>query len=134
MRIVIDTNAMVSGIFWPGPPSQILELWAQRKIHLLVSEEILSEYIRVIEELSLERGEPELANKWTAFIVQNAIITQAPSICLDCTDLDDNKFVDCAVAGKCDYVISGDKALLKLNPFLGIPIIKPSAFLKIILK
>jgi putative PIN family toxin of toxin-antitoxin system len=47
IKIVLDTNVFVSGIFWSGPPHQILEAWQQRKIKLIVSEDILDEYIRV---------------------------------------------------------------------------------------
>lgn len=52
MRIVLDTNVFVSGIFFSGPPSRILEAWRDGKIELAISPDILSEYQRVGNELS----------------------------------------------------------------------------------
>ena len=51
MRIVLDTNVFVSGIFFTGPPYQILRAWRDRKIELVVSPEILEEYQRVSDIL-----------------------------------------------------------------------------------
>ena len=52
MRIVLDTNVFVSGIFFTGPPHQILEAWRDGKVQLLVSPSILEEYHRVAIELT----------------------------------------------------------------------------------
>jgi putative PIN family toxin of toxin-antitoxin system len=51
MKIVLDTNLIVSGIFWGGTPAKILELWQRKKIQLLASEPILDEYLKTIEKL-----------------------------------------------------------------------------------
>jgi len=47
MKVVLDTNVLVLGIFFAGPPSMIVQFWRNRKIELLVSPEILEEYYRV---------------------------------------------------------------------------------------
>ena len=52
MRIVLDTNVFISGIFFSGPPSQVLKAWKGKHIQIVLSEEILTEYQRVGEELS----------------------------------------------------------------------------------
>ena len=52
MKIVLDTNVFISGIFFGGPPSDILESWRQSKIRIVLTEQILEEYQRVGEELS----------------------------------------------------------------------------------
>ncbi len=52
MRIVLDTNVFVSGIFFTGPPHHILRAWRDGKVHLVISPEILEEYSRVAEVLS----------------------------------------------------------------------------------
>jgi predicted nucleic acid-binding protein len=44
VRIILDTNVVISGIFFAGPPYQILKAWREGKLHLLISEEILAEY------------------------------------------------------------------------------------------
>ena len=52
MKVVLDTNVLVSGIFFFGPPATILKSWSRGKIRLMVSPEILDEYRRVSEEVS----------------------------------------------------------------------------------
>jgi len=52
VRIVLDTNVFVSGIFFTGPPHHILCAWRDGKVHLVISPEILEEYSRVAEVLS----------------------------------------------------------------------------------
>ncbi len=52
MKVVLDTNVFISGIFFSGPPSNILQAWKDSKIQILLSKEILLEYRRVAEELS----------------------------------------------------------------------------------
>ena len=56
MQVVLDTNVLVSGVFWRGPASRILELWVKDKIEVVVSPDILTEYRRLLAEL--ERGKP----------------------------------------------------------------------------
>ena len=52
MKIVLDTNVFISGIFFDGPPSKILQSWRQSKTKIFLTEQILSEYQRIGEELS----------------------------------------------------------------------------------
>lgn len=54
MKIVLDTNVFISGIFFSGPPSEILKAWRDTKFQIILSKEILFEYQRVAEELSLK--------------------------------------------------------------------------------
>jgi predicted nucleic acid-binding protein len=54
VRIILDTNVVISGIFFAGPPYQILKAWREGKLHLLISEEILAEYRRVGKTLALQ--------------------------------------------------------------------------------
>src|SRR3989338_5346846 len=73
MQVVLDTNVLVSGVFWRGPASRILELWAKDKIEVVVSPEILTEYQRLLAEMELERS-AGLADAWTVFIAQHATV------------------------------------------------------------
>jgi putative PIN family toxin of toxin-antitoxin system len=52
IRIVLDTNVLMSGIFWSGFPAKILEAWQEKKLKMIISPEILDEYIRVGKILS----------------------------------------------------------------------------------
>ena len=61
MRVILDTNVFVSGVFFSGPPYQILRAWRDGKIQLVVSPEILEEYQRVGEILSEQFSEVDLS-------------------------------------------------------------------------
>ena len=61
MRVILDTNVFVSGVFFSGPPYQILTAWRDGKIQLVVSPEILEEYQRVGEILSEQFSEVDLS-------------------------------------------------------------------------
>ena len=54
MKVVLDTNVLVSGIFFSGPPSWVLRAWSQGKFYLVISPEILDEYTRVSAELAVK--------------------------------------------------------------------------------
>ncbi len=69
MQVVLDTNVLISGIFWGGSPMDLLELWAKEKIEVVVSPLILDEYERVLNEM--ERKRPSgLTDEWQGFIVR----------------------------------------------------------------
>jgi len=71
LRIVMDTNVFVSGVFFSGPPFQILEAWQAREFELIVSREILNEYRRVGEILGEEHPGVDL-KRVLNFVVEHA--------------------------------------------------------------
>jgi putative PIN family toxin of toxin-antitoxin system len=128
MRIVIDTNVVISGIFWKGNPNRILRAWFKDKFDVLISPGILIEYEKVIKRMESGLSAEEI-QKWIEIIVNHSIIIEAPLI-LKVVDVDpdDNKFIECAVFGDADYIISGDRHLLNLNEYEQIKILSPSQF------
>ena len=54
MRIVVDTNVFISSIFFSGPPAQILQAWKEKKLQIVLSQEIIDEYQRVAESTGAE--------------------------------------------------------------------------------
>jgi len=128
LRIVLDTNVFISGVFFIGPPYEILEAWVDKRIQILISSEILHEYQRAGEELSHQYPEIEITPILKSF-TKNAISISVPRLPQPvCVDPDDDKFLACAVAGKAELIISGDKHLLNINDFQGIKIVKPRKF------
>ena len=128
MKIILDTNVLVSGIFFTGPPCQILEAWREGRLHLAISQEILDEYRRVGEILS-EQFPAIVLRPILDLVAANAEIF--PVQCLTepvCDDPDDDKFLACALAAKSKVIVSGDKHLLKVSGFRGIKVIKPREF------
>lgn len=128
MRIVLDTNLLVSGIFWGGVPSKILDLWIDDEISICVSENILTEYSRVIDKIG-KSDRSGLGERWTNFIHQHSLLFQTRSKRKYSRDPDDDKFIHCALASKSIYVVSGDQDLLVLEGVEGVEIITAKDFL-----
>jgi uncharacterized protein len=128
MKLVIDTNVFVAGIFWYGPPYTILEAWQAKKIHVAMTTDILDEYNRVAEILQKKYPRVHLTSiiEWVTRYTEvcyPAVLSKPISI-----DPDDDKFIACALAAKANYIISGDKDLLDVSGVFGIQVVKPRAF------
>ena len=128
MRIVLDTNVFISGIFFTDPPYEILIAWRDGRVQLLVSPSILDEYRRIGGELALRFRGVDLKAILDLLTVQAEIVLAPtlPPVIHD--DPSDDKFLEAAVAGNASHIISGDKHLLTLSEFQGIQILKPRDF------
>ena len=130
MRVVIDTNVIISGVFFGGAPSKVLQVWRDGNTTLVLSPAILDEYRRVGEELSRRHTGISLT-PFLSLVVAYAEIIEPPNLPeLVCRDADDDKFISCAVAGKCLFIISGDHDLLDVGEYRGVGIVTPRAFLE----
>jgi uncharacterized protein len=134
MKIVLDTNVFVSGIFFGGPPAAILTAWQEGYVELVVSVEILQEYERVCSELAA--ASPGIdAGPFLALITLTALLVQSPLLATQiCSDPDDDKFLACAIAAGVKHVISGDKQLLATTGYQGVQVIRPREFVDQYLK
>lgn len=129
MKIVLDTNVLVSGIFWTGGPSAVLNHWINDRFELLLTDEIFDEYIRILFKIS--KGEKDdLVNKWLILFAENSTFVTVKKRFDLSPDPDDNKFIECAVSGNADFIVSGDSHLLDLKSILNTEAISPSGFLK----
>ena len=134
MKIVLDTNIVISGIFFTGPPFEILSAWQQGKIDILLAPDILDEYYRVADELK-ERFSEIDAEPLLTLIANNSEIIPNSSLGVPvCEDTDDDKFISCAVSGNAQYIISGDKHLLNVGKYKDVSILNPSTFAERYLK
>lgn len=127
MKVVLDTNILISGIFWGGKPRLVLEYWRDGRFHLLTTTDILEEYLRVL--IKIGHRDEDLVADWTDYITCNSLMVLKTRRLNACRDSDDNKFLECALSADADCIVSGDDDLLVLNGIQGIPIIKPSRFL-----
>lgn len=128
MRTVLDTNVFISGIFFAGPPSQILKAWQNQSLQIVLSRQILDEYHRVAAILSSKFPTVDILPIIELVTVHGQFVdTQGFDISV-CEDPEDDKFLECAVAGKCKTIISGDKHLLKLAGYEGITVLSPRSF------
>jgi putative PIN family toxin of toxin-antitoxin system len=130
MRVVLDTNVLVSGIFFTGPPASILAAWASRRFELIASVEVLAEYRRV--GARLERRYPSVDAEPLLDLVtrESRIVDPFPVPTSACDDPDDIIFLACAIAGHAQIVVSGDRALLRASGFQGIEVMTPREFLR----
>jgi uncharacterized protein len=134
VKIVLDTNVLLSGVFFHGNPQRILGAWQSGSFALLISPEIFTEYQRVASELSKRYPKVDAAPV-LEFLAAHSIVVNAPPLPTQvCEDPDDDMFLSCARAGKADFLVTGDKLLLKVKNFHGIPIITPKQFVDVSLK
>ena len=131
MKIVIDTNIFISGIFWKGASNKVIINWKEGKFILVTSLEAVSEIIKVLKDFKIRLSD-DMIRKWIDLIVRNSIIVEPKErINIVKDDQKDNIFIETAVAGNVDYIVSQDNHLLKLKEFRGIKIITPEEFNKI---
>lgn len=133
MIVVIDTNIFVSGIFWSGTPYELLKLWVANKFQVVFTPETLNECFKVLKEIGKDK-DPTLAGEWILFISKNSQLVDKVSNLVLCRDKDDDKFINCAISGKAEFIISGDKDLTDLKEVNGVKIIKPKQFYDMIMK
>jgi uncharacterized protein len=129
VKVVIDTNVFISGIFFSGAPYQVLQAWRDQKIQVVISPEIMAEFQRVAEIFAQERPGVNLS-KILDYVFQNAIFFEAPELPESvCTDPDDDKFFACALASGSKLIVSGDKHLLKASGYHEVEVLRPSDFI-----
>ena len=130
MRVILDTNVFVSGVFFGGQPGKILTAWRDGKIRLFLSPEILEEYVEVLHRL--EKSYPPVKAKPVIDLILagTEIITAPPLEKPVSSDSDDDKFIACALASKTKVIVSGDNHLLAADGFQGLEIVKPSQFVR----
>ena len=128
-RVVIDTNVFVSS-FFGGNPRRIIDLWKTGKVILCLSRPIIEEYVDVLRRLGLQ-NEKELDELLSLFAQGFHVLfsAQTPKLNIVLEDPDDNKFIECAVALKAGFLVSGDKHLTGINDYMRIKIISPKEFL-----
>ena len=128
MKVVIDTNVLVSS-FFGGIPGEVLALWESGTIELCLTAEILEEYMKILERLKLSEQRRDDLLELFRQGHHCHFISRTPSLKL-CDDPDDDKFLEAAVALKAKVVVSGDKALLRVREYVGIRVLTPKEFLQ----
>ena len=128
MRVVLDTNVLVSAIFFSGTPARILTAWSEGRFEILASLEILIEYRDVVARLARRFPSVEAGPVLDLVARRCHLVEPLPVPESACDDRDDLKFLACASAGMADCIVSGDRALLRASGFEGIDVFTPRAF------
>ncbi|MEK7208211.1 MAG: putative toxin-antitoxin system toxin component, PIN family [Patescibacteria group bacterium] len=135
MRVVLDTNVVISGLLWKGVPSDILALAQEGRITVCVSADNIVELKETLSRPKFrkaltvtKRSAGEVVNGFLEFAEEHPV-ARFPSVQIH-ADPSDDVFLACAITAGASYIISGDKHLLKLQRFRGVDILSASAFLR----
>lgn len=126
LRVVFDTNTRVSAIVFKGTPLQAIEHASAPHFEQLISDILFTELKNVLENKFQSRGiaiDLELSE-----IRRQSILVHPLETISGCRDSDDNRVLECAIAGSADLIVSGDRDLLVLGDFRGIRILTARAF------
>jgi uncharacterized protein len=128
IRVVADTNVFISALMFGGLPGSFLDLVLLRSVQLVTSPALLDE---LDEKLRLKfEVAPDDAGAIRAKLENSALIV-TPSIAVEVVkdDPDDNRVLECAIAGKAAYIVSGDRHLLRLGEYEGMRIVTVRQFM-----
>ena len=137
MKVVLDANVLVSAVInRRGAPRQIIDLWREEAFELLTSDVILDEVARVLQYPRIAALHKLTDAEMVEFLAllreesRDVGLTERVSVSPDETD---SRYIECAVAGEADYLVTGDKRhLLPIGEYRGIPIIEPVVFLSLL--
>jgi uncharacterized protein len=130
VRVVLDTNVVVSALLFNGISSMLVSLWQEDLITLLLSREVLDEYLRVLSYPKFRLTEEEIRELIQEEILPHAeVVKPKRRLRVVQRDPSDNKFLECAIAGRARFIISGDKDLLSIGTYRQIRIQSPAQFL-----
>lgn len=130
MRIVLDTNVLISAFLFPGgAPEAVFRLAVEGKIELVTSTVLLTEFGRVLTQKF--GHEPAAASERVKRIVAVATITRPDTdVRVVADDPDDDRVLEAALASDAAAIVSGDKHLLRLGTWRGIRVLTPGAFIE----
>ena len=130
MRVVLDTNTVVSALLFTGTASALVPYWQSQRISLLLSGPMLEEYLRVLAYPKFK-----LTAEDVRVLLEEQLLPFAETVRVrkrlrpPVSDRDDWKFVDCAVAGRAAYLITGDRELRALGTYRAVTILGVGEFL-----
>jgi len=128
MRVVLDTNVVVASVLG-GRLSAVIDAWRDRLFEVVVDREIVREYAAVLARPKFGLP-PEIQDSILAYVIRRAeFVTVVEQVRAVDADPDDDKFLAVAKTGAVDFIVTGDRHLLKLGSFEEIPIVAPGEFL-----
>ena len=127
-RVVLDTNIFISAVLG-GRLGVIIDEWKAEKFKLIVTDSIAREYLDVINRPKFKIPQAEIIAVSDYLLQLGEFVTPTEEIHIIVADPTDDKFLEAALAGKVDYIVSGDNHLLELKSFREIPIITGKEFI-----
>lgn len=127
MRIVVDTNVIISGVFFGGAPAEVLKAIISNKVTACASKQIVEEYIEIANEM-ISRKQGKLNNNILLTLIESLEMIKPKTHIEISRDRDDDKFIECAKDADALYIVSGDKDLLVIKQYENIKIITAKEF------
>jgi len=132
MKVVLDTNIFFSSFYWAGNPRKVFDRVTKGLDELFITDGILNEIASVMNRKKYYKVSVNDINEYVKIIESYSIKITLNDIPEISRDLDDNKILQCAVDGNCDFIVTGDDDLLVLKEYKNIKIIKPKDYLDLI--
>jgi putative PIN family toxin of toxin-antitoxin system len=130
MRAVLDTNVLISGVIATGVPHEILLSGFNKEYQLVVSVPTLTEFrdtlLKYPDRFHMDESEVQTEVETIRYFAE--FVDPQEDITVVDNDPDDDKFLEAAVAGNVDYLVSGDSHLLSIDSFRDIDIVEPRTF------
>lgn len=134
MKLVVDSNVLISAIFWYGSPHRLLAHARGGEPRLVTSPALLAELAEVLERPEFQKMARRLGLTSPAILADLQLVSEVvhpqPLGERVCRDPDDDDVLACAVSARADLIVSGDKDLLSLGSFGGIAIMSPATALE----
>ncbi len=124
-NVVLDTNVIISALFWEGNSRKMYDLVRQGKIVMLLSDDLEKELIRVLGYENFALSPQEILPLIMNLRTHARHVETKSTISVVIADSTDNIFLECPLDGGADFIISRDKHLLDLRVYRGINIVKP---------
>jgi len=134
MNIVLDTNVLVSGVFWKGNESTVLSSCLSKDISNFISPSIIDEFDRVLHYDKFQFNPVEIQHALETILSCSTVILPQVKIDIVKDDPADNKILECAVASNAACVVSGDHHLLQLKSYKHINIVSANQFIELFLR
>jgi uncharacterized protein len=136
IRAVLDANVLVSGILTEGIPRSILRAWRCGYFHLIASQATLDESGRVLRYPKIARRHHWSEAEIRAFMesLEALAILKPGKLRLNVVKVDpsDNRYLECAIEGKADSLVTGDRHLLELGVYRQVEVLTPREFVKLL--
>ena len=128
MRVVLDTNVVVSAAFFGGPPRRVVDAWISGQLQVVVSPSIFDEYLRVCDRLGASYPGTDYQPLLTTLLAHGLLVADSNGGLAITEDPDDDKFMRCALAADA-IVVSGDRHLLDADGWHGVSVVTPAQLL-----
>jgi uncharacterized protein len=129
IRAVLDTNTIVSGLGWGGPPGAVFDAGLVRQFEIVTSPALLDELRRVLSYPKLQAVIGDTDELIKFFALAAIVVTPAETVTIS-RDPDDDRLIEAALAADADVIVTGDQDLLTLGHVDQVRVLTPRAFLE----